>query len=62
MPASATACAITSAYDGVATSTCAPKSCSSIAWRAVIPPETGITVHPIRSAPWWKPRPPVNSP
>ena len=27
MPASCTACAITSAYDGVATSTCAPRSC-----------------------------------
>ena len=46
-----TACAITSAYEGVATSTCAPRSCSSIAWRAVIPPETGTTGHadPLRA-------------
>ena len=62
IPASCTACAITSAYDGVATSTCAPRSCRSIACRAVKPPETGRTGAPIRSAPWWKPWPPVNRP
>ena len=32
------------------------------AWRADIPPETGTTGAPIRSAPWWKPWPPVKSP
>ena len=34
----------------------------SIACRAVKPPETGTTGAPIRSAPWWKPWPPVNRP
>ena len=62
MPASCTACAITTAYEGVETSTCAPRSWRSIAWRADIPPETGTTGAPIRSAPWWKPWPPVKSP
>ena len=62
IPASCTACAITRAYEGVATSTCAPRSWRSIACRAVKLPETGTTGAPIRSAPWWKPWPPVNRP
>ena len=38
------------------------KSRISCTWRCVMPPETGTTVHPSRSAPACAPRPPVNSP
>ena len=33
------------------------RSRSSVTWRSVKPPETGTTVAPSRSAPWWKPEP-----
>ena len=42
---------IASMYEGVTMITSGSKSTISRAWRSVIPPETGITVQPSRSAP-----------
>lgn len=39
-----------------------PKSRIIISWRSVFPPDAGITVLPMRSAPPCSPRPPVKSP
>ena len=39
------------AYDGVHVRTVDPKSCISMIWRLVFPPEIGMTAAPIFSAP-----------
>ena len=50
-PAFSAASARYMAYDGVATSTVAPKSRISCTWRTVLPLETGTTAAPIFSRP-----------
>ena len=51
MPCRSISSMIDSMYDGVTMMNSGSKSLISVTCRSVIPPETGITVQPSRSAP-----------
>ena len=51
MPCRSISSSIARKYDGVAITTRGAKSTISCTWRSVIPPLTGTTVQPSRSAP-----------
>ena len=61
-PSAVRVSAMWSTNEGVPQMPAGARSRSRSWWRAVVPDETGTTVIPIRSAPSWKPRPPVKSP
>ena len=50
-PSARATSAMCSAYEGVQTSTSAPRSRMSITWRGVFPPAAGTTAAPTRSMP-----------